>query len=443
MPIRFTPVRLRCPLLTNQPIVELIVMLEPETDPGSVHSVQFPLLTAAIALAASAAVCGGCRLLAAPVPLFVWFDVTVVHLVGAVLPALLLASFVIVRLPTWLKAAAAFLLVLLAAGMAAAFDPSKTGSATYVDGLACAVARSMVALFVATAAAAIASIYACRQQGPARIGQWFLLPLALFTAFSFALLPAAYVASRCEYQTNRLREILDQSRLEEARRLAANILDLNPAAQFQGKPLRDWGRILEGQVRAITARVASPLPESASADEQLERARELAILDRVPEALALLLPLVERPQPSPEACVLQGTILQTTEDWNGALRWYRPLVKESAFPGKTGAATQLQIAATRGIAFCERKRGDYPAAEAAYLRLLQLSPRAETHFLLAQFYEDTQQAQRAGEHARRAITLAPARYQADGDRLIDRLVVRQFGCLAADSGSDTRQPGRY
>jgi len=67
-------------------------------------------------------------------------------------------------------------------------------------------------------------------------------------------------------------------------------------------------------------------------------------------------------------------------------------------------------------------------AEAAYRQRLDLAPTAESHFLLALFYEDTQQSARAREHARLAMQLSPARFGERGRRLIDKLDSLHFGC---------------
>jgi hypothetical protein len=72
--------------------------------------------------------------------------------------------------------------------------------------------------------------------------------------------------------------------------------------------------------------------------------------------------------------------------------------------------------------------GHYARAETAYQQLLALSPTADTHFLLAQFYEDVQRTSLAAEHARRAMALAPERYQQPGEQLLDKLVTLHFGC---------------
>ncbi len=91
------------------------------------------------------------------------------------------------------------------------------------------------------------------------------------------------------------------------------------------------------------------------------------------------------------------------------------------------------IQAVTGIAFCQRKLGNKPAAATAYQELLGLAPTADTHFLLAQFYDDTQQAALADQHARKAISLDPARYAERGGQLIDKLRTTQFSCWAIGS----------
>ena len=83
-----------------------------------------------------------------------------------------------------------------------------------------------------------------------------------------------------------------------------------------------------------------------------------------------------------------------------------------------------------GTAFCFRKLGKIKEAETAWLKVLELSPGADSHFLLAQFFEDTQQTERAMSHAEKAMYLAPDRYRKDGNRMIDRMQTLHFGCLS-------------
>ena len=84
----------------------------------------------------------------------------------------------------------------------------------------------------------------------------------------------------------------------------------------------------------------------------------------------------------------------------------------------------------QGQAYCLRKLGQYSAAEQAYRQLLLLSPTPDTHFLLAQFYEDTQQSTAAAAHARQAAQLAPGRFAEPVRQMSRRLATASFGCFA-------------
>lgn len=413
-------------------------MPETENDrPVALHSPKVSALAAALCVVWAAGAWGWCRNWAMPLPVFVWFDVALVHLLGALFVALLVVS----RLPQsfhgWLGTGFAFGLLAMAVGMAVSSEPLLRAATTFMTGF---IVRMCVAFPVALSSAVLASTWLSHSRvraalpGAGQTAATMLLALA-----SLVLLPWSYVGSRCEYQVNRLREILEQYRLVEGRRLAGMILILDPAARMKGDSLRYTVRDLERQIRDVQQRVTVEMPDDASEEHLLERARDLAILDRPDEASELLRPLLERPHPSAAAGLLQATILQTGEDWEGAIGWYEIARRELTWEGPAIAAPRLEIAALRGTAYCERKLGRYPAAQASYRRLLEMSPSAETHFLLAQFYEDTQQASLAAQHARRAMALSPRRYKADGERMIDRLVVRQFGCLSADAVASQRR----
>jgi tetratricopeptide (TPR) repeat protein len=96
------------------------------------------------------------------------------------------------------------------------------------------------------------------------------------------------------------------------------------------------------------------------------------------------------------------------------------------------------LQATTGIAYCQRKSGRYAEAEANYQQVLALSPTADSYYLLAQFYEDTQQAEQARTHARQAMELDPARYGQKGEKLIRKLTVSDFGCLGVFTAENDR-----
>lgn len=133
-------------------------------------------------------------------------------------------------------------------------------------------------------------------------------------------------------------------------------------------------------------------------------------------------------QKHPEACNLRGTIYEARGAWRQSLDWY----------GRAKAAWQMEATsknrdrgltlAAKGVAYSQRRLGNYREAEAAYLELLAIAPTADTHFLLAQFYEDAQRAARAQHHAREAAKLDPAHYARPARDLIDKLVTLHFGC---------------
>ncbi|HVW01990.1 MAG TPA: hypothetical protein VHB77_16675, partial [Planctomycetaceae bacterium] len=104
--------------------------------------------------------------------------------------------------------------------------------------------------------------------------------------------------------------------------------------------------------------------------------------------------------------------------------------------GGAGSSTEAhRVRALGGIGYTERKLGHLREAEAAWLQALELRPTADLHFLVAQFYRDTQQAAAAHQHIVRAIELAPERYREEGHRLTEELMTSHFGCAAVWSAN--------
>ena len=126
---------------------------------------------------------------------------------------------------------------------------------------------------------------------------------------------------------------------------------------------------------------------------------------------------------------LRGTIYEARGEWDNGLAAYERAAAAFERQPRTDARFSALTRALAGVAYCQRKAGRYELAEAAYLKLLERSPSADTHFLLARFYDDAQNGQKAQLHARRAMTLDPGNYREDGERLIAKLTVFQFGCL--------------
>ena len=253
------------------------------------------------------------------------------------------------------------------------------------------------------------------------------------------VVPWTYVGARCRHEVNDLGNLLQQSRWGEARTLVHDLLALDSGLAWNGVPLSKLAVEIDRAVGDLESRAALPLAARAPVDERLDRARDLAMLGRTSAALELLtLPMLAA---NPEAGNLAGTIHENRGDWQAALDAFTRAMAEWRLQPSSPAQAEGLLRATTGIAYCQRKSGHYSQAEATYRQLLDLSPTADSYFLLAQFYEDSQQAEQARVHARRAMALAPEKYGDQGKRLIDKLTLHHFGCLsvyAAESAASLR-----
>ncbi len=243
--------------------------------------------------------------------------------------------------------------------------------------------------------------------------------LALLAAL---VLPCTYLAARSQRDAAQLNDLLSQSRIGEARTLARGPF-------FRGAP----GALvteIERSVADLETRVAKPLIAQSTPRERLDRARHLAMLGRY-EAAQETLASVNDPAAAPEAAALFATMCEHQRQWDAALGAYTTAREAWGLQPDSPARTVGLQQATQGMAYAQRKLGQYGLAAATYGELLTAAPTAETHFLLAQFYEDAQDAARAQFHARQAMTLAPQTYQAAGQTLINKLLTYHFGCFGA------------
>jgi tetratricopeptide (TPR) repeat protein len=251
--------------------------------------------------------------------------------------------------------------------------------------------------------------------------------MLLLEAIALLAVPSLYIHARTRDAAVRAIGLMEQSRLGEARLLLHRLVMLAPSAQWKGYPLHRAAIELDAAVQSLSERVAAPLTTNAMDEDRLGRARDLAMLGRTSEAIRVL----ESSQPllkSGEACNLHGTIDEALGQWSSACRWYNQ-AREAWRPlADSAERTAGLVRAATGLGYCQRKLGHLPEAEAAYQEVLALSPTARSHFLLAQFYEDTQQAMKAEAHARQAMALDPPHFLADGHKLIDKLMTLHFGC---------------
>lgn len=241
------------------------------------------------------------------------------------------------------------------------------------------------------------------------------------------VVPMVYVRARLQTDARSVLELAEQSRLAEACDLARLCQRLDPGYALPNgtslaRMIAQWDR----SVRDLESRVTMPLDEAAPVPMRLERARMWLMLGNVGRAREILDAVGDD---QPQACLLRALIAENLDCWEDACRWY---VRSTSLVESEQSSSELSailLQASRGIGYCERKRGRYRDAEAAYLRLLALAPTADNHFLLAQFYEDAQQSRQAANHARCAMALASSRYAQPGRQLLSNLATRHFGCL--------------
>lgn len=258
--------------------------------------------------------------------------------------------------------------------------------------------------------------------------QGFLIwGLALMTA---VLVPAIYIQSRVDKIVTTVEESLGSGRLGDARRLTREVCVLAPWQKIGDLPAGDLARDLDRSCYEIERNLGFMQLEPVGSEEAAyQQARLLTILGKGEAAIRLLAPWKDQKTVSPLTCQLLGNIYQQQEQWGESERWYQKSLNAwKRLPHSEQQQAGI-VSAWKGIAFAERKRGNYEEAESAYLSALSLAPTADQHYLLAQFYEDTQQTSKAREHALQAMALNADRYGKSGQKLITSLQQQHFGCL--------------
>lgn len=244
------------------------------------------------------------------------------------------------------------------------------------------------------------------------------------------LVPRMYLDARGRHDAEEYFSLRQQSRLGEANSLLRRMLVLDPMIRKDGQFLRREQRILNQEIDSLNQQTSTELSGLASFDQRLTRARRLAMLGHTNHAINILLEASETTQ-SIAACSLLGTMHENRHDWNSAIRFYgmaETLLRSSAEdPEDSAEAYQVAM----GSAYCYRRLGQLTEARARYLRLLEINPNADSHFLVAQFFEDIQETALARHHALEAIQLDPNRYRERGHQLIRKMQNLHFRCLSA------------
>lgn len=291
------------------------------------------------------------------------------------------------------------------------------------------VLRPSVALWVMTSLLlVVGNLYLSQEKNQIKIPRASVWCLALITAL---VVPAFYIESRVEEMVTKTKEYLGSGRMGDARRLTREVAVLSPWVAIDNKSAGDFARDLDRACYDLEQSLTFMKQRPVSTEEQAYHAARLhAILGQPAEAIMLLEPWSAKTSTSPLIFQLMGNINQQQENWADSERHFgRSLKAWQKLPNSEQQQAGI-VSAWKGIAFAERKRGNYETAEKAYLSALSLDPTANQHFLLAQFYEDTQQTAKACEHAQQAMVLNPTLYEISGKKLITSLQQQHFGCLS-------------
>lgn len=251
----------------------------------------------------------------------------------------------------------------------------------------------------------------------------------LAAAISAMVLPPIFVHVKCQHAWKRFDELVESSRIGEARDELLMVLRLSPNSTWQGRSVAEAFQWVQAEYDRVE-QVRSQLPHPpADAQTALQQARLLAILGKTDLAIDYLEQFPAASQ-SIDGALLRATILETRQAWDEAMAEYLSAQKLLSDSGESYKLSDQWLTALRGEAYCRRKAGDILGAENAYLELAQASPTVGHAMLLAYFYEDTQQTSAARQWIREAIRIDPA-VEAEARPLWTKLESSHFGCFQA------------
>lgn len=256
------------------------------------------------------------------------------------------------------------------------------------------------------------------------VSKWSPLGIGLVLATA---IPFSYGHFLADYYSNQLTEALKNQRLELARSASGSWSRLAPLARWQDEPVDEIHAQLVGEVNRIRNALSELSAGQVRSNPGMVASMALQV-DDFDGAVSVIEPHLQGTAPSPFAWDTFGLILQRQELWRESEQAYRKAFElwnqQTASSNENGLASAL-----RGIAHAQNRQGRVRDAEQTYQQLLEIDSSAETHFLLAQFYEEEQQTEEAYHHASEAMILAPAQFQQPGQTLINKLQSAHMGCF--------------
>ncbi len=251
-----------------------------------------------------------------------------------------------------------------------------------------------------------------------------LVMLALFAL----LVPAAYVDAVADGIRIDLENSLKSRRFALAERQARTMLELTPGSNVNGITLAILLREVRQSVRHLNAEIHRPLQLGAPVAAIGRRITVLMHLDRLDDALRLLSPLARNPAFQPICLDYQGLCWQRKRQYTKSLAAYQAAVAYWEWQPVSDRKRSSLASAWKGIGFAARHLGRRTQEERAYRTLVELSPTAESHFLLAQCYSEHQKTKLAAEHAAIATQLDP-KLQVQSESMLTLMSRDHFGCL--------------
>src|SRR5207247_2624470 len=160
---------------------------------------------------------------------------------------------------------------------------------------------------------------------------------------------AVYVLTVLEEESRKAEDGLQRLRLARANGIVSGLCDLGSERPLLGKSPEQVRSELAHAIQSYAALLERPPGASPPPPERLQRARMLAVLDRLEEATALLAPLADN---DGEAALLRAAVLQDQERWNESNADYRRALDLLTAAGPASAAGRVR--AYDGLAFNAR-----------------------------------------------------------------------------------------
>ena len=260
---------------------------------------------------------------------------------------------------------------------------------------------------------------------PSSIDQSWTAKLTLIAITT--LIPAAYVDSVAEGLRIELERSLQSRRFSLALHHADRLWQLDPNGSIEDQSIRAVNSKIAEEVADLESALRRPLSQHATSSEIVHRVRILMQLDRNVEAVRLLVLLAQDPRFQPISLDYLGLCFQRLGRYQESLNAYQAAVTHWASQ-PTDARQQSSIAsAWKGVGFAARRLNQRGLEEHAYRRLVDISPTASNHMLLAQCYREHQKTELAVRHNAVAVQLDPD-LQERSESMLSSISADHFGC---------------